>query len=121
MAHDSPHLSDLLSTVREFVMDIEPGLAGRDRYHALCAMYLLDIVMRELRGWEPMQDADNEMLGELIGGSTASGSALLSEVACSIRNGEFDDQMPMLFDAMLAHVKHKVAVTKPDHLAEPHD
>lgn len=119
MSQDLPSLPELLRTVREFVDEITPQLDGRDRYHGLCASYLLSIAEREM-ALGPEIDADEQsMLAHFIGMETdlAHGYATLAR---AIRSGSLDERWDQLMSLLTRHVVNKVRVTKPDHLHPMH-
>lgn len=119
MSQDLPNVPDLLLTVREFIEEITPQLDGRDRYHALCANYLLDIVRREL-ALGPALDADeHSMLAHFIGMDTdlEHGYATLAR---AIRSGSLDDRWDQLLTLLTRHVVNKLRVSRPDLLHPMH-
>lgn len=119
MSQDLPTLPDLLRSVREFIDDITPQLDGRDRYHALCAAYLLDLAQREIALGPQLDAAEKAMLAHFIGMETdlAHGYATLAR---AIRGGSLDARWDELMTLLLQHVVDKVRVTKPDHLHPMH-
>ena len=119
MSQDLPALPDLLRTVREFVDEITPQLDGRDKYHALCASYLLEIVMREMALGPAMDEDEKSMLAHFIGidAPLDHGYATLAR---TIRDGSLDARWDQLMTLLTHHVVNKVRVTKPDHLHPMH-
>ena len=123
MPHDAPDLPGLLDAVKEFVTEITPRLTGRDRYHALCSVYLLEIAQRELSEWEHQATADDARIRALTGaadGGAASAREARADLCALIRRGDFDSSLDQLHAELLAHVVDKVRVSKPDVLAELH-
>ena len=121
MAHDWPSLPELVITVREYIDDLTPRLQGMDRYHALCALQLLDVVMRELHEWTPRETHDDTSLRTLGGlGPEVPRDELTARLSSQIHAGKFDQRMAELERAMLEHVMAKVRVTKPSYLAPEH-
>lgn len=121
MAHDWPDVAEMLKTVHEFIDDVTPRLQGLDRYHALCAIYLLEIVERELQEWRGQVTPDDERLRALAGVDDAVGPAeLTAALGRRIRHGDFDQRMDELLTALTAHVVAKVRVSKPSVLDEEH-
>ena len=121
MAHDWPSLPELVDTVREYIEDLTPRLQGMDRYHALCAVQLLDVVTRELQEWTPQETRDDarlRALGDL--GPAVPRDELTARLSDQIHAGKFDQRMAELERAMLEHVMAKVRVTKPAYLAPEH-
>ncbi len=119
MSQDLPKLPDLLASVQEFIDEITPQLEGRDRYHAICASYLLGIAGREL-ALGPQLDADeHSMLAHFIGLETdlEHGFATLAR---EIRGGRLDDRFDQLMALLIRHVVNKVRVTRPDFLHPMH-
>ena len=119
MSQDPPSVDDLLLTVREFVEEIAPQLAGRDRYHALCAAYLIDIVRREIAQTGAAEEAERAMLGRYLGAGAneAGGIAALAE---AIRGGGLDSRFDELLTDLTRHVVDQVRVTRPDVLDPMH-
>ena len=121
MAHDWPSVPEMVKTVREFIDEITPRLQGLERYHALCAIYLLEIVERELEQWQPSMTADDERLRALAGApEPADGQAVTAQLGRHIRAGKFDERMDELLAALTAHVVAKVKVSKPAVLDDEH-
>ncbi len=119
MSHqDPPSLDELLVTVREFVNEIAPQLAGRDRYHALCAAFLLDIVRREVA--QGTDDSDERaMLARYLEPGAAGATGIVA-LAAAIRGGGLDDRFDELLDDLTGHVVRQVRVTRPDALDPMH-
>ncbi|MEQ8663654.1 MAG: DUF6285 domain-containing protein [Gammaproteobacteria bacterium] len=121
MAHDGPVLPEMLATVREFVAGITPQLDGLDRYHALCAQFLLDCALRELTQWEACETPDDRRLRALAGAAPAQPMEEVVTTLCQrIRAGYFDDDLESLCETLTAHVVDKVRVAKPAVLAPQH-
>ena len=121
MAHDWPSLPEIVTTVREYIDDLTPRLQGMDRYHALCAVQLLDVLTRELQEWTPRETADDarlRALGEFD--AEVPRDQLTARLSSQIHAGKFDQRMAELERAMLEHVMAKVRVTKPAYLAAEH-
>lgn len=118
MAHDLPDLPELVRTARDFIARVTPKLDGEDRYHALCSTFLLEIVLRELEQWAPRATADDERLRALLDDPERPLDRLTADLSAAIRSGSFDERMPELLTALIAHVESKVAVTKPAFLDE---
>ena len=121
MAHDTPDLAEILRTVHEFIRGVMPRLSGMDRYQALCAQMLMEIALRELVEWRPLETADDQRLRRLCGvGEEVPREALAARLAAAIEAGEFDTRMDELRDELLAHVIAKVRVSRPTHLEPEH-
>ena len=121
MAHDLPELPEMIATVREFIADITPQLRGLDRYHGLCAQFLLDATLRELAAWAPRETADDRRLRGLLGAPAEQPmNDVMVELCRAIRAGRFDDDLEALRETLTAHVVDKVRVAKPGVLAPEH-
>lgn len=121
MAHDGPELIEILRTVREFVDDITPRLDGLDRYHALCARFLLEVAGRELATWAPRETGGDARLRALVGAPPERPMGeVLAELCAAIRAGRFDDDLDTLRETLMDHVIEKVRVSKPEALAPEH-
>lgn len=115
MLQDTPDITELLATVHEFIDGITDKLDGQDKYFALCSMFLLEIVQRELKDWRPELTDDDEQLMTFTTGIDNPNQAL-ANLSKMIRGGELDDRMDELLPMLIQHVKAKVAVTKPEYL-----
>jgi hypothetical protein len=121
MAHDGPMLPEMLATVREFVAGVTPQLDGLDRYHALCAQFLLDCALRELNEWEHGATVDDARLRALLDAPASRPmNEVVRELADAIRAGAFDDDLDGLGETLMAHCVDKVRVAKPAVLAAGH-
>lgn len=118
MSQDPPSLDELLVTVREFVDEVAPQLAGRDRYHALCASFLIEVVRRELEAGGN-DSAERAMLGRYLG-PTEAGAGGLAKLAQAIRGGGLDARFDELLDDLTDHVVRQVRVTRPEVLDAMH-
>ena len=112
MNRDQPGVEEILLTVREFIEDITDRLDGIDRYHALCASYLLAVAQREVVHGSAADAADAAALAGLPQDPV--------ELAARLRKGDFDDQWDALLPRMLEHVVNKVRISKPEHLEPMH-
>lgn len=117
MAQDTPNIVELLQTVNEFISEITDKLDGQDRYHALCAKFLLEIVERELCDWRPSVTEDDKRIAALLNRDVAPAEVVV-ELSRAIKRGEFDDRMDSLLEVLLAHVRSKVEITKPSYLQQ---
>lgn len=121
MAHDTPELAEILRSVHEFIRGVMPRLSGMDRYQALCSQNLMEIALRELDEWRPLETADDERLRRLCEvGSEVSRDTLAARLAARIAAGDFDGRMDELEQQLLAHTVAKVRVSRPQHLAPEH-
>lgn len=119
MSQDPPSLDELLETVREFVDEIAPQLAGRDRYHALCASFLLEVVRREVAHGDAGSSEERAMLGRYLG-RNEGGASGLAALAHAIRAGGLDDRYDELLEDLTRHVVGQVRITRPDVLHAMH-
>ena len=118
MPHDAPNIEGLLITVRDYLRDLGPRLDSGDRYHALCCIYLLEIVERELTQWRREPTTDDERINRLAGTVPGTDSTVALSTLCeAIRDGRFDGQLDTLLPDLLAHVEDKVRISRPDILA----
>ena len=118
MAQDNPNLIELIETVREFIDEIMPKLDGQDRYHALCSVFLLDIVARELSSqWRAVETPDDQRLMSLLGEEVPQ-AEILQRLSEAIRDGRFKERESELFETLLRHVEAKLAITKPSYLEQ---
>ena len=118
MAQDNPNLIELIETVREFIDEIMPKLDGQDRYHALCSVFLLDIVARELSSeWRAVETPDDQRLMSLLGEEVPQ-TEILQRLSEAIRDGRFKERESELFETLLRHVEAKIAITKPSYLEQ---
>lgn len=123
MAHDRPDLTEILATVHEFLADLVPRIEGLDRYHALCAIHLLEIASRELAAeWQHRETADDRRLRALVGAPPGLPMREVCVRLCAdIRGGRFDADLEALFAPLLAHVAAKTRIVKPEVLAVEHE
>lgn len=119
MTQDAPSIDELLLTVREFVQEITPKLDGRDRYHAQCSVYLLDILRRELGADAQDEAAERAMLTRYLGDGEA-GATGLAALAAEIRSGRLDARFDELLVDLTKQVVGKVRITRPDQLHPMH-
>ena len=118
MAQDNPNLIELIETVREFIDEIMLKLDGQDRYHALCSVFLLDIVARELASeWRAVETPDDQRLISLLGEEVPQ-TEILQRLSEAIRDGRFKERESELFETLLRHVETKIAITKPSYLEQ---
>jgi hypothetical protein len=96
-----PATADLLRTVAEFLTELGPRLDAGDRYTALVCTHILAMVAREVThpALPPLDEA---------------------VLADSIRKGEQDKSWQSCFEVLLARTIARVAIVKPEHLAECH-
>jgi len=105
--------------VREFLDDLVTRLDGQDRYHALCAIYLLDIAGRELPEWSHTSTPDDARLAALVAdGDNMTPASVVKTLCQDIRRGDYDERLPQLLEVLHAHVSDKVRVSRPATLDE---
>ena len=114
MASDEPNVSDLLTTVKEYLTQLKPKLNAEDRYFALCCVYLLEIVEREI-GADPRSVASSKgLFDELLDGASEMTAREKIENICEdIRAGDFDDDLERLHQKVFDHVVSKVKISDP--------
>ena len=115
MAQDTPNISELINTVHEFIEGVSGKFEGQDKYFALCSMFLLEIVQRELKDWRPCVTEDDKRLMNLLP-QPCEETEVLASLSAMISNGELDDRMEELLPILIKHVEAKVAVTNPAYL-----
>ncbi|MGK2913125.1 MAG: DUF6285 domain-containing protein [Porticoccaceae bacterium] len=111
-------MQDILGTVAEFARGVAARSEGGERYDALCAAFLLDVVRRELIAGDGPERRQREQLGTLTG--TPAGGHLYADFCARVRSGSLDADWEKAFDFALAQVIDKVAVTNPDYLEPMH-
>ena len=115
MAQDTPNISEHINTVHEYIEGISLKLDGQDKYFALCSMFLLEIVQRELPHWRPCVTEDDERLMSLLS-EPCEESEVIGLLCEMISNGEFDDRLNEVLPVLIKHVEAKVAITNPAYL-----
>lgn len=119
MSHDRPDIPEILVTLKEFTRGVADKTQGSERYDALCAGFLVDVVKRELACVEAQDKSQAQRLTAITGQSGEIEQ--LYEAFChSVRGGRLDQQWDQVFDFALQQVIDKVAVTKPDYLLPEH-
>jgi len=119
MAQYRPEVGDVLATVREFLEQAAPALAGETRYHAQVAAYLLGICERELQQGPEQAAAERARLAAFLQ-TDAPVESLNRMLAAGIRGGVFDQRSEALLRLLLEQSAGQVAVVRPDHLAPLH-
>jgi hypothetical protein len=119
MLQDQPDIPEILRSVREFITEISDGLDDQQRYHALCANYLLTIVEREVALGRGMDEAAEARLQAFLG-ATVPLPELSARLCAAIRSGECDTRWDETVALVMDQVIAKVRVTKPDHLDPMH-
>lgn len=108
--HDMPSAEQLVESVREWLeRDVMAGTTGRLQFHTRVAINVLAMVERELRDGALQAAAHDARLAQL-------GCANDAELARRIRDGELDDQLPLVRHLVWADVRDKLAVANPKYL-----
>lgn len=115
----SPTLSDLLTTVRDFLRDLAPKLDRGLAYDTQVARYLLDMALRELDGAADLDRLAAERSARLLGGDASPGNPQ-DALAQAIRAGALDDRWEDALQLVLEHTIDRVAIIRPDVLAAEH-
>jgi len=99
--------AEILRTVKEFVQQLSAGLEPKAKYDAQVAIYLLDIVTRELadRGREMQIGMDR---------------AAIEKLCEDIRAGRHDADWDRTLDGVLSDTIRRVKIVRPDHLSREH-
>ena len=114
MANDEPNVSDLLTTVKEYLTQLKPKLNAEDRYFALCCIYLLEIVEREIGADLSSVARSKGLFDELLdGASEMSAREKIENICEDIRAGDFDDDLDRLHQKVFEHVVSKVKISDP--------
>ena len=119
MSHDRPDITEILTTVKEFARGVAEKSEGKERYDALCAAFLVEVVSRELATVACQDKEQTERLTEITGQS-AELEDLYGQFCRGVRGGRFDAQWDEVFNFALQQVVDKVAVTNPDYLQPDH-
>ncbi|MEM7542388.1 MAG: DUF6285 domain-containing protein [Pseudomonadota bacterium] len=112
MPQDGPDVRELLRTVGEFLHEISDQLPTQERYYALCCTYMLQVVEREIEGWEPVPTTADAAIATLLGEQLDAHEALAA-LSDAIKRGDFEHRFDELMAVVLAHVEAKVNVSKP--------
>lgn len=119
ITQDQPDIAEILRTVAEFARGVAARSSGSERYDALCAAFLVEVVGRELAaGTEPLlrqQAALHALLGAAPDVAQPYG-----EFCRRVRAGELDEEWEHAFDLALHQVIDKVRVTNPAYLEPEH-
>jgi hypothetical protein len=119
MILDRPTLPELLRTVREFIDSVTTSVPDKDRYHALCASYLLAVAEREVSTPAALDEAERQALERFMG-ETGSLTDLYDRFAIQLRDGRYDDRWDAALELILAQVIQKIRVSKPEYLHPMH-
>ncbi|GMU46861.1 MAG: hypothetical protein AMXMBFR26_16430 [Porticoccaceae bacterium] len=94
--------------------------AGSERYDALCAAFLVEVVGRELAAGEAPARRQQAALSELLGSSADQPAVSYGEFCRRMRCGALDHDWERAFAFALGQVIDKVRVTNPHHLEPDH-
>lgn len=109
--HDAPTASQLVEAVREWLeRDVLAGTSGRLQFHARVAINVLAMVEREMALGSQQASDHGARLASL-------GVANDAELAAAIRNGDLDDRLDEVIDAVRATVTDKLRVANPGYFA----
>ncbi len=121
LTQDRPDIPEILKTVTEFIN----GVAGRssgsgsERYNALCAVFLLKVVERELAAGTVAAQRQMRELTRLTG-EEPSMTEPYAAFCASARAGKLDAQWDDVMAFALRQVIDKVRITNPDYLEPTH-
>jgi len=105
--HGAPTAAELVEAVREWLeRDVAGSVEGRLKFHTRVAVNVLAMVERELELGDVQRAAHVVRLGEF-------GVADDAELAAAIRNGDLDDRLDDVREAVRASVEAKLAVANP--------
>jgi hypothetical protein len=120
ITQDQPDVAEILRTVAEFARGVAARSAGSERYDALCAAFLVEVVGRELAAGEAPAQRQQAALRELLGSPGDQPAPSYGEFCRRVRAGELDHDWKRAFDFALHQVIDKVRVTNPVHLESDH-
>jgi len=119
ITQDQPDIAEILRTVAEFARGVAARSTGSERYDALCAAFLVEVVGRELAaGTEPLLRQQTTLHALL--GATPDGAQPYGEFCRRVRAGKLDGEWERAFEFALCQVIDKVRVTNPDYLEPEH-
>jgi len=98
---------ELLRTVQEFLQRIAATSDAKSRFEAQVATYLLDMVMRELRGHEST-------------GADVVDAQDVARLCAEIRSGSRDALWNETVEEVLTSTVLRVRIVRPDHLSAEH-
>lgn len=107
--HGTPSSAELVAAVREWLeRDVMTSTEGRLRFHARVAANMLATVERESALGDGQEAAHEQRLASL-------GVADDAELACAIRNGDLDERLDDVREALRADVDARLAVANPQY------
>ena len=119
MTQDRPDIAEILRTVAEFARGVAARSAGSERYDALCAAFLVEVLGRELAAGTAPGRRQQAALRELLG-VVPDPAQPYGEFCGRMRRGELDEDWARAFDFALCQVVDKVRITNPAYLEPEH-
>ncbi len=119
MTQDRPDIAEILRTVAEFARGVAARSAGSERYDALCAAFLVEVVGRELAAGAAPAQRQQTALRELLG-VPPDPQRPYGEFCRRVRCGALDHDWERAFAFALDQVIDKVRVTNPGYLEPDH-
>lgn len=115
----SPTLTDLLTTVRDFLRDLAPQLDRGLAYDAQVARYLVDMALRELDRGPTLDRLAAQRSAALLDQQEIDRDPQQA-LAKAIRAGALDARWEETLQIVLQHTIDRVAIVRPDALAKAH-
>jgi Domain of unknown function (DUF6285) len=114
---DQPSAPELLDAVAEYLSgELRPEVSVEQRFKVLVAANVCAVVARELRAGDGPDLADASLFADLLDGDADAGAdALAARLAERIRAGDFDARLPELMEALRAHSRRKLEVSRPSY------
>lgn len=119
LTQDRPDIPEILRTVAEFIHGVADRGSGSERYNALCAVFLLKVVERELAAGTLAAQSQMREVARLTG-EAPSATEPYAAFCARVRAGELDAQWDAVMAFALRQVIDKVRITNPDHLEPMH-
>ena len=119
LTQDGPDIPEILKTVAEFINGVAGRSSGSERYNALCAVFLLKVVERELGAGTLAAQRQIRELARLTG-EEPSVTEPYAAFCASARAGKLDAQWDDVMAFALRQVIDKVRITNPDYLEPMH-
>lgn len=119
LIQDRPDIPEILRTVAEFLGGVADRASGSERYNALCALFLLQVVERELAtGADTVANQWRDL--ERLTGTLPAAVAPYAAFCADARAGRLDAHWDEALAFALRQVIDKVRVTNPAHLEPEH-
>ncbi|MGD9984316.1 MAG: DUF6285 domain-containing protein [Porticoccaceae bacterium] len=119
LTQDGPDIPEILKTVAEFINGVAGRSSGSERYNALCAVFLLKVVERELAAGTLAAQRQIRELARLTG-EEPSMTEPYAAFCASARAGKLDAQWDDVMAFALRQVIDKVRITNPGYLEPMH-